>query len=165
MSGVTIKVTNKTKLFNALRRVAPTMKSNLKKALAKSGEEWVSKAQALAPVGATGKLRESIGYTFGKAPDGSLSQASQVIRSGTPAITIFAGNKEAFYVRFVEFGTAGGTFGSRSDQQGRKVKRTHPGTTAQPFFFPAYRILRTRIKSRLSRAMSQSIKQAGFTQK
>lgn len=44
----------------------------------------------------------------------------------------------AFYARFVEFG--------------------RPSVPAQPFFFPAYRLLRKRIRGRFSRAINAEIK-------
>lgn len=54
------------------------------------------------------------------------------------SIEVAAGNNKAFYAPFVEFGTV--------------------NQPAQPFFFPSYRALRKRIKSRTSRAVRKAVK-------
>jgi len=53
-------------------------------------------------------------------------------------IDVKAGNEKAFYARWVEFGA--------------------PHRTATPFFFPAYRSLKKRIRSRLTRASTKAAK-------
>lgn len=54
------------------------------------------------------------------------------------AVLVTAGSRKAFYARFVEFGTV------------RKRPR--------PFFFPAYRSLRKRLKGRMTRAINKAAK-------
>lgn len=54
------------------------------------------------------------------------------------AVAVKAGSDAAFYARFVEFGTQ--------------------RTPAQPFFFPAYRALRKRIRARISRAVRKAVR-------
>lgn len=54
------------------------------------------------------------------------------------SVEVKAGNQKAFYARMVEFGT---------------VK-----TPAHPYFFPAYRALRKRIRSRISRAIGKAVR-------
>lgn len=54
------------------------------------------------------------------------------------SVDVVAGNKKAFYAPFVEFGTA--------------------KAPAEPFFFPPYRAMRKRIKSRTSRAVRAAVK-------
>jgi HK97 gp10 family phage protein len=102
----------------------------------KSAQEIVALAKHLCPVD-SGDLRDSIGWTWGDAPAGSMVLAS----TGGAAlrITIYAGDSDAFYARWLEFGT---------------VKMA-----AHPYFFPAYRTLRKRVKGRTKRAINKAVKQ------
>lgn len=101
-------------------------------------------------------LRDSIGWTWGEAPGGSIRLAVGEI--GFMRITIYAGNEIAYYARWVEFGTAphpqGGMFkGSQS-----------PGTRAQPFFFPSYRASRKAMKKTVRDAVKKAVREiAGRT--
>lgn len=54
------------------------------------------------------------------------------------SVEVTGGDDKAFYARFVEFGTA--------------------SQPAQPYFFPAYRSLRKRIKNRTRRAVRKAVK-------
>jgi HK97 gp10 family phage protein len=132
-----IKVRNKDRLFQALRRSVPAVDTELRAALAKAGDEFVNTASRLVPVD-EGDLRNSIKWEPTKATsaDGSRS----------PAVVIQAGadnpGDEAFYVRFVEFGT--------------------PSSPKQPFFFVSYRIIRKKIRGMLSRAITKALKKSGF---
>lgn len=98
----------------------------------------------------TGALRDSIGYTFGAAPKGSLTIASAKV--GDLRVTIFAGNEKAYYARWVEFGTAPRVNGGRF--QGTQ----HPGTRPQPFFFPAYRAHKKRIQAALRKSIRDAVR-------
>ena len=112
-------------------------------------QEIVDAMKMAAPVD-SGDLRDSIGWTWGEVPAGSF--VVDEIRSGknkgdqyaTLRIKIYAGNREAFYARFQEFGT-----------------RSQP---AQPFFFVTYKRLkakfRRRIRSRIRAAIQANFKQA-----
>lgn len=88
----------------------------------------------------TGALKNSIQWTWGDAPKGSISTTDHSApKPGGPdaakRITISAGNADAFYARWVEFGTV--------------------NLAAQPFFFPSWRASRKGILSRNKRAMSK----------
>lgn len=72
--------------------------------------------------------------------------------AGNLQITVFAGGGDAYYARMIEFGTAPHLNG------GRFAGSKHPGTAAQPFFFPAFRANRRRAKSRVSRAINKAAK-------
>jgi len=94
---------------------------------------------------------------------GNITGASG--RAGDLVITIFAGNDEAFYARWVEFGTRPHTITVKNAPTlsrggvnfGTSV--SHPGaSTANAFFFPAYRAMRKRIKTRISRAINKSVR-------
>jgi HK97 gp10 family phage protein len=100
----------------------------------------VADMKRVAPVD-DGALRDSIGWTWGEAPAGSLVIGTVGGRGyGTLRITIYAGGREAFYARFQEFGT---------------VKMA-----ANPFFFPVWRARRRRTRSRITRSISKAIKEA-----
>lgn len=112
-------------------------------AMERGANEVVDTAKSFVPY-RDGALRRSIGWTWGNAPAGSISIGTIRGRQYSALrITIYAGNKEAFYARFQEFGT---------------VKMA-----ANPFFFVAWRINRRRIKSRVTRETNKAIKRA-FTQ-
>lgn len=106
--------------------------------LERSAQEIVDAMKRFAP-SETGALRNSIGWTWGDAPAGSMTVGTVGgAEYGSLRITIYAGGGDAFYARFQEFGT---------------VKMT-----AHPFFFPAWRAKKRKVKSRLSRAISKAIK-------
>jgi HK97 gp10 family phage protein len=99
-----------------------------------------------------GALHDSIVVTppGGTTPPYSQPGGFQRAREGQAIIT--AGNTDVRYAHLVEYGSAphevGGLFAGAQ----------HPGTAAQPFFWPAYRALRTRVKSRITRAVTKAIK-------
>lgn len=107
------------------------------KAMEISAQEIVDLAKQLCPVD-DGVLRDSIGWTWGAAPEGSIVLAAT--NDAAMRITIFAGNDEAFYARWVEFGTS--------------------KTAPNGFFFVSYRLLQKRAKGRTRRAISKGFKDA-----
>ncbi|WP_369455944.1 HK97-gp10 family putative phage morphogenesis protein [Brucella anthropi] len=127
------------KLQKKLNAMPKLVKQEIRKALEQSAEEIVSLAKSLVPVD-KGDLRDSIGWTYGDVPKGSISlgsvKASEL--TGDLTITVYAGNSQAFYARWQEFGT-------------QKMQ-------AQPFFYPAYRALRRRAKGRVTRATNKAAK-------
>lgn len=142
-------------------------------AMEKGADELVAMMKRLAPVD-DGTLRDSIGWTWGDAPAGSVLLSQSEPDSRGLKITVYAGNAEAYYAHWVEFGTAphnvadgGGTkAGKESLRTGRLTKKGaapvfHPGAAAHPFFFPAWRALRKRIRSRIRREMKKAIKFVG----
>lgn len=97
-----------------------------------------------------GDLKDSIGWTWGRAPKGSIQIA--VVGQGDMTITIYAGNEKAFYARFVEFGTA-------PHKAGGKFKGAdHPGTRKQPFFYPSYRAHRKAVRRDVRKAIVNAVK-------
>ena len=131
-------------------------RQEIAKAMEQSAQEVVDLAKSLVPV-STGALRDSIGWTWGDAPSGSMvlgAVRASGKGAGNMVITIFAGNDEAYWARWVEFGTSPRING------GEYAGSQHPGTHAQPFFFPAYRAVRKRVKSRVTRAITKSAKRA-----
>lgn len=89
--------------------------------------------------------RELVDVMRSLAPlqDGALVTSikrKDVSNSTKIAERVSAGNREAFYASWVEFG--------------------HGDTPAHPFFWPAYRLKRRAFKSRMSRAAKKAIKAA-----
>ena len=152
-SGMT-KILNLARLDRKLKRLPVLTKATIRTAMEGQAQIIVDLAKSLAP-DESGALRESIGWTWGKAPKGSMVLGA--VRSKLAddlTLTIYAGNDEAFYARWIEFGTAphinGGLF------EGSK----HPGTNAQPFFYPAFRANRKGVKREIRKAVRNAAKQA-----
>lgn len=129
------------KLRSKLKRIPVSARIEIAKAMETSAEEVVKLARSLVPVD-QGDLRDSIGWSWHGAPEGSIRIGRVKTRTdgrgGNMAIVIYAGDDKAFYARWVEFGT-----------------RTQ---MAQPYFFPVWRAMRKRARSRVSRAMNKAIK-------
>lgn len=114
-------------------------------AMEEGAQEIVDAMKKAAPV-QTGDLRDSIGWTWGEVPAGSF--VIDEIRSGknngdqysTLRIKIYAGNREAFYARFQEFGT-----------------RSQP---AQSFYFPTWKAKRAKFRRRIRERVRKRIKEA-----
>lgn len=147
--SVTAKWRNKDRLAQKLRRLAPEAAAGQEQANGQSAAEMVALAKGFAPR-RTGDLAESIVRT----PPGSVPPA--YAQGGNPVATgawlVTAGNASVRYAGLVENGTA------PHEQEGRFEGTEHPGTTAQPFFFPAYRLIRKRHRGRAARALNKSIK-------
>lgn len=135
-------------------------------AMEKGADELVAMMKRLVPVD-DGDLRDSIGWTWGSAPKGSVVLAETEADSRGLKITVYAGNEKAYYARWVEFGTAphnvakgGGTVAGKKDFASGGGTG-HPGSRARPFFFPAWRALRKRIRARIRRETAKAFKFVG----
>lgn len=110
-------------------------------------DEIVAMMRRLVPVD-TGQLRNSIGWTWGDPPKGAmvLGKSKSAGGDGRKVITIYAGNEQT-------------VVGSRSQfQLARLQEFGTQAMSAQPFFFPAYRALRKRVRGRITRQMKKAIK-------
>ena len=156
-------VKNLKSLERKLRLKIPrAVERQLRQQMAVAADRIVQTAQGLVPQ-RHGDLKNSIGWVWGNdAPKGSISLGS-LFGSGSGdsdlVITIFAGDDEAFYARWVEFGTQphSTTSGADISRNKRQSNRVHGGTPPQPFFFPAYRLNRRSAKSRISRAIKKGL--------
>lgn len=144
------------RLRRRLAAIPKRARTEIRAALEKSAQEISSAARTMVPV-ESGDLKRSIAYTFGKyIPDNANVRGVAAGGSGDPdlSVTIHAGDERAYYAAFVEFGTnphpQGGTFKGTS----------HPGGPAEPFFFPAYRMLKARVKNRIARATRKAARDA-----
>lgn len=117
------------------------------KAMEQGADEVVAMMRRLAPKD-SGKLAQTINWTWGQAPEGSMVLGkSSPTRDGL-VITIYAGDastlvgeREQFQLaRIQEFGT----------QQ----------MQASPYFFPSWRSLRKRVGGRVKRQMRKAVKDA-----
>lgn len=113
----------------------------VREALEKGAGEIVATMKAFAPVD-SGALRDSIGWTWGDAPKGAMTLGTvRASKQGDLRITIYAGGGATFYARFLEFGTQ--------------------SMPAHPFFYPAYRMNKKRVKGRITRTLKKALKAAG----
>lgn len=131
------KILGLDRLNRKLKRLPDVARDQIREAIAQSAREIVDLAVNLVPVD-SGALAGSIGWTWGKAPKGAMTLGTVKSNGSELVATVYAGDSEAFYARWVEFGT-------------QKM-------TAQPFFYPSYRALRKRSKSRIKRAITKAAK-------
>lgn len=157
------------------KKIPDRVRSAVKQSLAQSADELVDTMKGLAPVGPPsgqqaakgakpGALRDSIVATFGgDAPKYAAFRSrrqkkgrhSTIIQDKDPdmSVTITAGNSQVRYAHLVEFGTAPHKVG------GMFEGAMHPGTAPQPFFYPAYRLNKRKIKSRINRAIKRALQE------
>jgi HK97 gp10 family phage protein len=146
------KVLGLDRLRKKLQRFPEVAEAEIKAAMEASANEIVALAKSLAPTD-SGDLRNSIAWTYGDAPKGAIVLGRvKASNSGNLRITVYAGGPDAYYARFIEFGTAPHINGGRFAGSG------HPGTSAQPFFYPAYRAARKRARGRVTRAVNKAAK-------
>jgi HK97 gp10 family phage protein len=127
------------KLQKKLNRMPVVAKEAIKAAMAKQADEIVRMMKSLVPVD-KGTLRESIGWTWGRAPKGSsIVAVAKASLAGDLTITIYAGSHEAFYARWQEFGTK--------------------NMRANPYFYVSWRANKKRAKSAVRRAINKAAKQ------
>ena len=142
------------KLDRKLKRMPSVATARIKAAMEEAANEIVAMATSLVPVD-DGALRDSIGWTWGAPPRGAMTLA-KAVRSKLGkdlTLTVYAGDERAFYARWIEFGTAGHT------NRGLFAGSKHPGTKAQPFFFPSYRASRKGAKRKVRAAIRKAAKE------
>ena len=130
-----MKIERREQLKAKMLALPQAIRLELRKALETSADEMADVARRFAPID-SGDLRASIGYTFGNYMADNANVRGVTGGGGAGdndlTVTVHAGSKAAFYASFLEFGT---------------VKMA-----AHPYFFPAYRLTKKRVKSRISRA-------------
>lgn len=150
-----MKIKGVDKLKRKLKAMPKVARDEIHGALQKSAAEMAATAKNFAPV-KSGALRASIGYTFGEyAPENSNVRGvggGGKLNDRDLTVTVHAGDAKAYYAAFVEFGTA------PHENEGRFAGSEHPGASAHPYFFPAYRLVKKRVKSRISRATNKAAK-------
>lgn len=127
------------RLQRRFEAIPKAVRDAAKPGLAKAGQELVSAMKTLAePSRDTGALIDSITLTTGgnTTPPYSEPGGSRVVPEYGVAVT--AGNSKVRYAHLVEYGT-------------RHSK-------AEPFFWPAYRLLKKKLKSEIRRSMSKAVR-------
>ena len=110
-------------------------------ALLKSGHELANAQKALAESSRdSGDLIDSIEVTPPGQSTPPYSQPGGSRVAGETEVLVTAGNSDVRYPHLVEFGTA--------------------HAEAQPFFWPAFRLLRKRLQNRINRAAKKAVKDA-----
>ncbi len=146
------KILNLDRLRRKLALLPEVARDRIRLAMERQANNIVSMMKNLVPVD-DGKLRDSIGWTWGKAPKGAIVIASvKASAVDSMTITIYAGDSEAYYARWVEFGTA------RHENGGMFHGTRHPGTTAQPFFYVSWRANKKRAVRAMRRAITLAAK-------
>ena len=122
-----------------MRAIPKSAISALQPALVKSAEEIADVMRDLAPV-AEGNLRMSIWVTGGGETTPAYSQpgGQSVVPLNAAAITV--GHTKVRYAHLVEYGT--------------------DNAAAQPFFWPAYRLGKSKALARIKRSIGKAVKEA-----
>lgn len=145
-------ISNRKRLLDKMAAMPGAVRSAIKQALAQGADEITGEMRRLAPKD-SGALRDSITQTWGGGRQryASLTGGGGALGDPDLTVTISAGNSGVRYAHLVEFGTAphlnGGLFAGS----------LHPGTAPKPFFYPAYRANRRRVKARISRATTRAV--------
>lgn len=130
----------------------------LTRAMNKGGEEIADTARSLVPID-DGVLRASIGHEI--VPVSRVSKKTGDLNLAA-AVHVYAGDDRAFYAKWVEFGTPPHSTSkglTLKKESGRAAGKGHPGARARPFFFPAYRIVKKRVRNRIKRELRKLVKE------
>jgi hypothetical protein len=160
------KFNGRNDLLKRMAQIEPNVVTAIAGMQMKVGRELAEKIQTRAPVGATGKYRQSIhAARLADRPDSKL--VGGIRKTTDPnAVGIFA----LWTWHFIEFGTLPHTiraknaprlvFRGRDGQLRSAIEVTHPGSPAQPHIFPTYRSERKNMERRISRAMRVAVQKA-----
>ena len=136
------------RLERKLRRMPAVAKAKIRQKMAEAADEIVAMMKNLAPVlqapdkrRTPGALRDSIGWTWGAPPRGSLviSTLRGAGFGGDLTITIFAGSSEVFWARWLEHGTA--------------------KMTAQPYFYVSWRAKKKAARRKINQGIREAARQ------
>lgn len=160
------RIKNRDRLRRRLLALPKNIREEIKPALASGATEITELQYALVPVD-TGLLRASIDWGFGEPPrESKLGGGGDKEPPGNTndlKVSIWAGSFEAYYARWVEFGTHARAAGPYRDEKGHKRNAGaagHRATPAKPFFFGPYRALRGKVFAKISAATNKAIKKA-----
>ncbi|TJV71054.1 MAG: HK97 gp10 family phage protein [Mesorhizobium sp.] len=128
-----------TRLQRRLEAIPKSVREAVVPSLVKSGEELADTMRQLAePSRDTGALIDSIEVTAPGQSTPPYSQPGGMRVAGELEVIVTAGNEDVRYPHLVEYGT------SKAE--------------AQPFFWPAFRLLQKRIKNRTRRAIGKAVR-------
>lgn len=137
----------KAKLIKIKEQTSPAVAD----AMGDAAQMIVAMMKRLVPVD-QGDLRDSINWSYGERP--AYSQVVASASYGSTRVIIFAGNSRVRYAHLVEFGTAPHV------NAGQFAGTLHPGTLAQPFFFPSYRALKKQAQKMIRKAIRDAVRKA-----
>lgn len=147
--AVTLTIRRKDALLRKLGQIAPATQKALAESNKESAAEMVALARGFVP-SKTGRLRDSIVATPpGQSPP-DHAQGAGTVPEGAYAVT--AGNGRVRYAHLVEYGTAPHV------NAGWASGTQNPGTSARPYFWPSFRMIRKKMRSRATRAINKAIK-------
>lgn len=115
------------------------------KAMEAGADEVVGMMRRLAPKD-TGALAQSINWTWGEAPKGSMVLGKSSPTRGGLVIAIYAGDASTMVGEREQFQLA------RLQEFGTQHMQAHP------YFFPSWRTLRKRVRSRVTRQMRKAVR-------
>ena len=141
------------RLLKRMAALPESYKAEMRPALDKGADEMVDLARRFVPK-KTGALAASIDKTWGEyRPENANVRGVGAGKGGHDlAVTVHAGDARAWYAALVENGTA------PHENEGKFAGTRHPGTAPQPYFFPAYRLMKKRIMARIRRAHRKAFK-------
>jgi hypothetical protein len=152
------------RLQKRLAKIPKDVKTAVVPALAASGEELADRIRALAPED-SGDLKDSVAVTLPGQSTPPFSQPGGSRVAGENEVLITVGNEDVRYAALVEYGTAPHSVEKGvGTKLGRLVSRLsgtgeqHPGSEAQPYFWPAWRLTRKRIANRVKRAIGKAVR-------
>lgn len=125
------------------RSIPQAVRLRVREAMEKGAQEVVATMRGMAP----DWLRDKVNWTWGDAPAGAMVLGN-FAGGGDYRITFYVDDYRAAWF---EFGTADRV----QKSTGRRVGRIVP----QPFFWPAWRLNRRRVRSRITRAMNKAIRE------
>jgi len=132
-----------------LRKLAELAEPTMRKVLAEAASKVVVEIRSRAK---WQHIIDSIGWTFGIPP--KYSQRLAQVQAGGLQVTIYVGGPDARDAAWHEHGTrphiVGGLFAGA----------VHPGTAAQPFFFPGWRAKRNEVRKMLREAIRAAVLKA-----
>ncbi len=131
------------RLKRKLKRFPIAVQAEIRAAMEKGANEMVMLAKSLVPRD-TGNLANSIGWTWGDAPEGSMALGEVRGGKGNLRIVIYAGDLSTMV-------------GSRNQFQLARLQEF--GTRdmpASPYFYVSWRALRKRTKGRVTRSVNKA---------
>lgn len=152
-----VQIAGMPRLLRKLKVLPDAARAEIRIAMGREADAVVAMMKRLAPVD-SGALQKSIGWGWGNnIPKGAMALAT--VGKGDLSITIYAGSRDkslgaddAYYARFVEFGTAAHIAG------GKFAGAEIPAIPAQPFFYPSWRAARKSVRAALRKASRDAAK-------
>lgn len=150
------------RLNRQLAALAPTIRKRAAAQLAAQARETADAVQRAAP---DAELARSVGFSQGAAPGGAILGGGALgpiaARKADAGLlfTVHAGDADAFWARWTEFGTAPHSVALGAKRKSGKYQDRgpfHPGAKASPFFWPTIRSRARLNKRRLQTAGRQA---------